>query len=143
MNLPDINEIKKLEAERLEPLLNKIGPLKKLIEAIETRAKELLYDNPESFEGRWVLQPGGETRTISSTSEAADILLAMENNAGEKIFTPQDLLDIATFGIGPLEKVFVEKTGMPAKVAKDRLSDLLKPAMKIKQRQPSLRKGGV
>lgn len=133
-------EIRSLEVEQLEEMLNQAPGLKRLIKVAEERAKELLLEDEDSFEGRWFLKPGAKVEKVADSQKAATLLLALQGENDERLVQPTELLALAKFGISDLRSLYKEKTGLDAKAAKDTLATLLEEAMETTRNAPSLAK---
>ena len=124
---------REIEPEEMLPLLEIVGAAKKVIAALETRARRLLEENPDVLPG-WMLEEGARRRTITDPQLAYTKV--------STVLTPEQFAACCTVKISELEKLFKkllgERTGLKPKDCLVQFTDLLTSAIEVKQNAPSL-----
>lgn len=136
-NIPPEN-LTTAEAEKIRAILPKLAGLKKIIQVTEARAKELLTEDPEVFDGDWILKEGAIDRRI--VDQEAFVTSMLELQSGEEYpITAKDLLDVATFPVGKAEKLIMDKFNYAKKMAAGVLEQMGEDVVKIGRKAPTLK----
>jgi hypothetical protein len=143
MNLTEIepSSLKEADAQLLAQVLPKLAGLKKIIAVVEARAKELLTEDPEAFDGEWILKEGATNRKVVDVESFVARLLAIRDKNDEPAISASDLLRIATFTLGKVEDLVIRNVGVPKKVASQLLEQQLGDAVATGRNAPTLVKG--
>lgn len=114
-------------------MLELVGPAKKVIAALEGRAKRLLEENPDILPG-WMLEDGAAPRKVTDPQAAFQKL--------SDVLTPEQFAGCCTVKISELENVFkkvlAEKTGLKPKDCLNQFSHRLEGIILKKAHAPSL-----
>lgn len=143
MNLTEIepSSLKEADAQLLAQILPKLAGLKKIIAVVEARAKELLTEDPEAFDGEWILKEGATNRKVVDVEAFVARLLGIRDKNDEPAISASDLLQIATFTLGKVEDLVIRNVGVPKKVASQLLEQQLGDAVATGRNAPTLAKG--
>lgn len=135
----DPDTLAKSEADAIKAVLDKLPGLKRLISVVESRAKELLAEDPQAFGGEWVLKEGAKDRRIVDQERFVEKMLQIQDAKDEYAFSPQDLLQVSTFAVGKVEKLIQEKLGLPKRLAAEKVDSLGNDIIKIGKKAPTLK----
>lgn len=133
-----VNTLATLSTREIEPvdllrMLELLGPAKKVIAALEARAKRLLEENPDALPG-WTLEEGMSRRSIRDPRAAFSQL----NN----VVTAEEFADCCTVKISELERAFTNtlkaRTGLKVGECRNQFEQLLAGVIEKKQTAPTL-----
>lgn len=131
------NSLSKIEpgqitADRLPDLLKACSAAKKIISAIELRAREVLSADPSAIPG-WSLKEGAKMQTIVDPQK-------LFNRMNEKhSVLPHEFVQVCSVGKGKAMDLLKEASGLKGKALKDELNTLLKGVVKETRKASSLK----
>jgi len=132
-------KVREAEADIIKEILPKLAGMKKIIQVTEARAKELLAEDPDVFDGDWVLKEGAIDRRVVNAEKFVEEMMALKNALEEFPISAQDLLEIATFPVGKAEKLVMEKFGYPKKMAGETLAEMGDEVISVGRKAPTLK----
>ena len=122
-----------ITAERLPDLLNACSAAKKIIQAIETQAKEILRLDPSTIPG-WGLKTGGKISKVVNPQK-----LFSRMNERHSVL-PHEFVSICDVGKGKLKDLLKEASGLKGKALTVELNSLLDGIVKETEKAASLTK---
>lgn len=132
------DDIQELEISELKKLLPKLPGLKKIIATAESRAKELLSDDPDAFDGEWKLKEGATMRTVKDPNLFAQKMLDLQSADGAYPISAEDMMGVATFAIGKCEKLIATRLDCHVKEAKLALEEMGEDIIATTKKAPTL-----
>lgn len=118
-----------LSKERMPDLLDAVSIAKRVIPAVEAKAKEMLAEDPDSIPG-WRLKEGATQRTVTDAEEAFRSLPVE--------MTQERFLECVSVQIGKLEKELATASNMKQADAKREVARRLGHVIEEKPKAPSL-----
>lgn len=131
--------IRNEEADKIKAILPKLAGMKKIIQVTEARAKELLADNPDVFDGDWILKDGAKDRRVVDAEKFVESMMNLKDPDGEFHFDASDLLSVATFPVGKAEKLIMDRMGYPKKMASEVVEGFGDEVVHVGQKSPTLK----
>ena len=122
-----------ITAERLPDLLNACSAAKKIIQAIESQAKEILTQDPSMIPG-WGLKSGA---TISKVVNPQKLFNRMNERHS---VLPHEFVSICDVGKGKLKDLLKEASGLKGKALTTELASLLNGVVKETEKAASITK---
>lgn len=122
-----------LPSEKLPELLDACGTAKKIIAAIESRAKSILELDPGAVVG-WTLKAGATMTKVASPQK-----LFSRMNERHSVL-PHEFVDVCDVGKGKLKALLKTASGLKGKALEEELKSLLDGITKETQKAPSLAK---
>ena len=131
----DLTKYENLElpTEKLPELLDACGTAKKIIAAIESRAKSILELDSGAVVG-WTLKAGATMTKVASPQK-----LFSRMNERHSVL-PHEFVDVCDVGKGKLKALLKTASGLKGKALEDELKSLLDGITKETQKAPSLAK---
>jgi hypothetical protein len=122
-----------LPSEKLPELLDACGTAKKIIAAIEARAKSILELDPAAVAG-WTLKTGATMTKVASPQK-----LFSRMNERHSVL-PHEFVDVCDVGKGKLKALLKTVSGLKGKALDEELKSLLDGITKETEKAPSLAK---
>ena len=120
-----------ITAERLPELLHACSAAKKIIQAIESKAREILNEDPLMVPG-WGLRRGGKMSKVDNPQQ-------LFNRMNERYSVlPHEFVSICDVGSGKLKELLKEVSGLTGKALTEELKSLLVGVVKETEKAASL-----